>query len=340
MKVLVTGGAGYMGSHVCVALAQVGYQPVIADNFSGASAQVVSRLGSIMDRPPILEHGDVSRTAWVHEVLQQHEPCCVIHLAHNAGSLKTVADRLHYLGNNLTMLASVLRAMEMSGLYMLQVASSAEVYEAQGLECLMEHSPRLPQSSTGHAHLMIENLLEGVRETNPAWRIAVLRHFHPSGAHASGLIGPLPLRGNPGLLDRMTWASMGALASLEVFSQHPATPDGTAVYDYTHVMDAARAHVAALDTLLDYDEGFTVNVGTGRGISVLQLVSAFERINRRLVPWQPLKGPAVEAAHRVADPALAHHLMGWQPRHSLEDICADTLRWHRNNPHGNETIAG
>lgn len=340
MKVLVTGGAGYVGSHVCVALAQAGYQPVIADNFSGAPTQVVSRLGAIMDKAPILEHGDVFRTAWVHEVLQQHEPCCVIHLAHHAGSLDTVADRLHYLGTNLTLLASVLRAMEMSGLYTLQVASSAEVYEALGTERLTEHSARLPQASTGHAHQMVENLLQGVREMNPAWRMAVLRHFHPSGAHASGLIGPLPLRRNPGLLNRMARASMGALASLEVFSHHPSTPDGTAVRDHTHVMDAARAHVAALDTLLDYDEGFTVNVGTGQGVSTLQVVNTFEKVNQRLVPWQPLKQPVVEVAHRVADPTLAHHLMGWRAHHSLEEICADTLRWHNNNPHGYETIPG
>lgn len=340
MKVLVTGGAGYLGSHVCVALAEAGYQPVIADNFSAASTQVVSRLGMIMKRPPVLEHGDVFSTGWMLEVLRRHEPCCVVHLAHYASRLVTVADRLHYLGNNLTMLASVLRAMEMHGLHTLQVASSAEVYEPASTDRRTEHSARLPLSSMGQVHLMIENLLEGVRDLNPAWRMAVLRHFQPSGAHASGLIGPLPMRYNPGLLDSMARASMGALAQLDVYCQHPNTPDGTAVRDYTHVMDTARAHAAALDALLDYDEGFTVNVGTGQAASVLQVVSTFEKVNRQLVPWHPLKRPLVEPAYQVADTSLAQHLIGWKARHSLEDICTDTLRWHSNNPHGYETITG
>lgn len=340
MKVLVTGGAGYVGSHVCVALGEAGYQPVIVDDFSGAPAQVVERLAMIAHPRPILERGDVFNTSWLSQVLQRHQPCCVIHLAHFAGSQATVADRLHYLGNNLTLLASVLRAMESQDIMTLQVASSDAVYEAQGTRPLSEHASRQPQTSVGHAHLMIENLLEGVREVNSRWRMAVLRQFITSGAHASGLIGPLPLRSNTSLINSLARASLGAMPSLTVYNRHPSTPDGSAVRDYTHVMDVARAHVAALDTLLDYDESFTVNVGSGRAASTLDTISTFEKINRRLVPWQTSSHSVEEVSYRVADTTLARHLMGWRARHTLEDICADTLRWHSNNPHGYETVAG
>jgi UDP-glucose 4-epimerase len=332
MNVLVTGGAGYIGAHVCVALCEAGYQPVILDSFDSTCPGVVERLTTLTGKAMVVERGDLLKIGLVLDVLQRHHPCAVIHLAHQSGELATVAERLHYLSYQLTMIASVLRAMEMHGVHTLQVASSAEVYQALEPGPLAEHSPLQPINHVGHTHMIIENLLEGVREVNPAWRMAVLRHFNIGGAHPSGLIGPSRRAHKPGLLHSMARASLGSQPQLDVFDRHPCSPDGSAVHDIVHVCDVARAHVAALDAQLDFDEGFCINVGSGRATSTLELITTYEKTNQRLVPWRhSSSAAAAAAAYRVADIRLATQLLGWKPKYSLEDSCADTLRWHSNH---------
>jgi UDP-glucose 4-epimerase len=224
--------------------------------------------------------------------------------------------------------------MELHGIHVLQVASSAEVYRASDLVPLAEHSPREPYDHAGHAHVMVEKLLEGMQEINPAWRVAVLRHFSIGGAHPSGLIGPSRLTRYPGLLHGMARASLGMQAQLDVSTDHGGAPDGSTICDFIHVRDVARAHVAALDAQLDFDEGFRVNVGSGRATSVLEMLRTFEKVTRRLVPWRHVTHITPGATYRVADTRLITELLGWKPRHTLEELCSDTLRWHRHVSQG------
>jgi UDP-glucose 4-epimerase len=339
MKVMVTGGAGYLGSHVCVALASAGYQPVIVDNFSRGSPAVLERLALLMDKAPTVERGDLLDTVWLRQMLQQHQPGCVMHLANYNGRLETMADRLRHLSTTLAMLASVLRAMEAQDIHTLQIASSAEVYGGSERALLSEFCTRRPQSSAGHVHHMVENLLQEMREVNPAWRMAVLRHFNPAGAHVSGLIGDTAHRyRRRKLLPCLVDACLAPNVSMAVRGWHCPSTDGSLVRDYTHIQDVAEAHVAALETQLDYGESFCANIGTGQGHSIFEVIDTFERVNRQTVPWHFADSRNGDLPRQVAQTELAKQLMAWRARRSLDDICTDAFRWHVTAPYDRERL--
>ncbi|NNU43679.1 UDP-glucose 4-epimerase GalE [Ramlibacter montanisoli] len=343
-SVLLTGGAGYIGSHTFVALREAGFEPVILDNFANSHPAVLERLGRITGRAPVIEQGDVLDTAFVEAVLRRHRPVGVIHFAGDKAVGESVAQPLKYFHNNIGGAVSLLRAMEevclgqgASGLPTLVFSSSATVYGDPATVPITEDFPRSHTNPYGHTKLVIEDMLQAVLLAQPAWRIGVLRYFNPVGAHPSGLIGEDPSGIPNNLMPYVTQVAVGLRPHLNVFGHDYPTPDGTGVRDYIHVQDLAAGHVAALQALLARPRSFTVNLGTGRGYSVLEVVRAFEQASGRPVPYQLVDRRAGDVAQCYADPSLARELLGWEARRSLQEMCADAWRWQSGNPRGYAT---
>ena len=345
--ILLTGGAGYIGSHTFVALREAGFEPVILDNFANSHPAVLERLERITGRPPLLERGDVLDTAFVREVLQRHAPVGVIHFAGDKAVGESVAQPLKYFHHNLCGAVSLLQAMETvylgggrqdsaggSRAPTLVFSSSATVYGDPATVPITEDFPRSHTNPYGHTKLVIEDMLEAVRRAQPAWRIGVLRYFNPVGAHPSGLIGEDPAGIPNNLMPFVAQVAVGIRPHLSVFGHDYPTPDGTGVRDYIHVQDLAAGHVAAMQALLSRGDSFTVNLGTGRGYSVLEVVRAFEQASGRAVPYKLAERRAGDVAQCYADPTLARKLLGWQATHTLEQMCADSWRWQSGNPKG------
>ena len=339
--ILLTGGAGYIGSHTFVALREAGFEPVILDNFANSHPAVLQRLQQITGRAPVLERGDVLDTPFVEAVLRRHQPAGVVHFAGDKAVGESVAQPLKYFHHNLGGAISLLRAMERvylgdgaAGAPTLVFSSSATVYGNPASVPITEGFPRSHTNPYGHTKLVIEDMLQAVRAAQPAWRIGVLRYFNPVGAHASGLIGEDPAGMPNNLMPYVAQVAVGLRPHLNVFGHDYPTPDGTGVRDYIHVQDLAQGHVAALQALLRHGESFTVNLGTGRGYSVLEVVQAFEQASGRKVPYQLVERRAGDVAQCYADPALAGKLLGWQARRSLQEMCADAWRWQSGNPRG------
>lgn len=340
-SILLTGGAGYIGSHTVVALQESGFTPVILDNFRNAHPAVIDRLERILGTRPLLERGDVLDTAWVESVLRRHRPAGVIHFAGDKAVGESVAQPLKYFHNNLGGAISLLRAMESvylgakaPGAPTLVFSSSATVYGDPATVPITEDFPRSHTNPYGHSKLVIEDMLASVLQAQPAWRIGVLRYFNPVGAHPSGLIGEDPSGTPNNLMPYVTQVAVGLRPHLNVFGSDYPTPDGTGVRDYIHVQDLAAGHVAALRALLARPESFTVNLGTGRGYSVLEVVRAFEEASGQKVPYQLVPRRPGDVAQCYADPSLAKKLLGWEARHSLAEMCADAWRWQSGNPRG------
>jgi len=341
LSILCTGGAGYIGSHTVVALREAGFAPVIVDNFANSSPVVLDRLEQILGVRPALERGDVLDTPWLEAVLRRHRPAGVIHFAGDKAVGESVAQPLKYFHHNLGGAISLLRAMESvylgagaPGAPTLVFSSSATVYGDPATVPITEDFPRSHTNPYGHTKLVIEDMLQAVRHAQPAWRVGVLRYFNPVGAHASGLIGEDPAGIPNNLMPYVTQVAVGLRPSLNVFGSDYPTPDGTGVRDYIHVADLAAGHVAAVQALLARPESFTVNLGTGRGYSVLEVVRAFEQASGRKVPYQLVARRPGDVAQCYADPSLARKLLGWQAARSLQEMCTDAWRWQSLNPRG------
>jgi len=340
-SILLTGGAGYIGSHTVVALHEAGFTPVILDNFANSHPIVLDRLEKITGKRPLLEQGDVLDTAWTEQVLRRHQPAGVIHFAGDKAVGESVARPLKYFHNNLGGAISLLRAME--AVYLapgaadtpkLVFSSSATVYGDPATVPITEDFSLSHTNPYGHTKLVIEDMLQAVRLAQSAWRIGILRYFNPVGAHPSGLIGEDPSGTPNNLMPYVTQVAVGLRPHLNIFGSDYATPDGTGVRDYIHVQDLAAAHVAAMQALIARPGSFTVNVGTGRGYSVLEVVRAFEQASGRKVPYQLVARRPGDVAQCYADPSLARTLLGWEAQRSLEEMCADAWRWQSGNPRG------
>ena len=335
MNILLTGGAGYIGSHTCVALAQAGYTPVILDNFDNSHRGVLQRLEAILERPVLCEEGDVLDTAFVADVLRRHRIEGVIHLAGHKAVGESVAQPLKYFRNNIGGAISLLQAMQQAGCPVLVFSSSATVYGDPASVPISEHFPRSHTNPYGHTKLVIEDMLTALCAAQPSWRVAILRYFNPVGAHQSGLIGEDPSGIPNNLMPYIAQVATGKRAHLQVFGDDYATPDGTGVRDYIHVSDLAEGHVAALSALLgEQGRSLTVNLGTGQGYSVLEVVRAFEAASGRPVPYEIAPRRAGDVAQCYADPALAQQLLKWRATRTLEQMCADSWRWQSANPDG------
>ena len=332
--ILLTGAAGYIASHTWLALQDAGYRVVGVDNFSNSSPRVLERLAELSSAPIEFERGDVGDAAQMDEIFERYKPAAVVHFAAYKAVGESVSQPLAYYRNNLGGLVNICEVMKRHGCSRFVFSSSATVYGAPEQLPLREDAPTSATNPYGATKLMGEQILRDLGIADPAWQTACLRYFNPVGAHASGRIGEDP-RGAPNnLMPYVAQVAVGRRDKLSVFGNDYPTPDGTGVRDYIHVTDLAEGHVAALRRLLDQPGSLTVNLGTGQGYSVLDLVRAYEAASGRSVPYEIVPRRPGDVAACWADPALARELLGWEARLDLGRMCEDSWRWQHNNPQG------
>lgn len=333
-SVLLTGGAGYIGSHTAIELLESGHDVIIVDNFCNSSPRVLERLEQIVGRKVICERGDIRDTVFLKEVFSTHRVDAVIHFA----ALKAVGEScekpLDYFDNNISGTISLLRQMQAAGVGRLVFSSSATVYGQPDTCPITEDADLRITNPYGRTKLVMEQLINDVCTAYPDFKAALLRYFNPVGAHQSGLIGEDPNDIPNNLMPFVCQVAVGRRDELQVFGDDYPTPDGTGVRDYIHVVDLARAHVAAVDYLVREQQNVTVNLGTGRGISVLELVRAFEKASGKIVPFQIAPRRAGDIAECYADPSLANRLLNWRAEYDVDRMCADAWRWQSHNPDG------
>jgi UDP-glucose 4-epimerase len=333
-NILLTGAAGYIGSHTWLALLAAGFRVVGVDDFSNSSPEVLRRLQALSGQEPVFERADVCDEAAMQALFERHRVAATVHFAAFKAVGESAARPLDYYRNNLGGLLCVCRVMQRQGVGRFVFSSSATVYGQAERLPLTEDAPLSATSPYGQTKLMGEQILRDLAAATPGWQTAILRYFNPVGAHESGRIGEDP-RGLPNnLMPYVAQVAVGRLPRLAVFGNDYPTIDGTGVRDYIHVEDLAAGHVAALRRLFDHPGSLTVNLGTGRGSSVLEVVAAYARASGRDVPYEIKPRRPGDVAACYADPALARSLLGWQARHDLDRMCADSWRWQSTNPEG------
>jgi UDP-glucose 4-epimerase len=344
--ILLTGATGYIASHTWLALREAGFEVLGIDNFANSSPRVLERLARISGREPRFEPVDVRDAAAVGAVFQRHRIDACVHFAALKAVGESVQQPLAYYASNIGGLLNVCQAMQQHGVKRFVFSSSATVYGEPERLPITESAPLCATNPYGQTKLIGEQVLRDLGAADalatqggalgPAWQTATLRYFNPVGAHASGLIGEDP-RGVPNnLMPFVAQVAVGRRQRLSVFGSDYPTPDGTGVRDYIHVTDLAEGHVAALRRLLAQPGSFTVNLGTGRGYSVLEVVAAFAAASGRAVPYELKPRRPGDVAACYADPALASELLGWQARLDLARMCEDSWRWQSMNPEGYE----
>ena len=334
MRVLVCGGAGYIGSHTCVVLAERGHEVVIADNFCNSSPVVLERLTQLIGRAPDARNVDVRDAAALAALFAEQRFDAVIHFA----ALKAVGESceqpLAYFDNNISGTISLLRAMREAGVGRLVFSSSATVYGEPQSVPIDEDAPLSSTNPYGRTKLVMEQLIGDVCAADPGLQAISLRYFNPVGAHPSGLIGEAPSGVPNNLMPYICQVATGKRERLQVFGGDWPTVDGTGVRDYIHVMDLARAHAHALEALEGVRGHLPLNLGAGRGISVLQLLRAFETASGRGIPYRIVDRRAGDVAEVYADPARAERLLGWRTELDVDAMCRDAWRWQSANPDG------
>ncbi|KVW68536.1 UDP-glucose 4-epimerase GalE [Burkholderia ubonensis] len=332
--ILVTGGAGYIGSHTAVELLDHGYDVVIVDNLVNSKAESVRRVTQITGKTPAFHQVDVCDEAALGKVFDAHPITGVIHFAALKAVGESVAMPLEYYRNNIGGLLTVLKVMRERNVKQFVFSSSATVYGVPERSPIDESFPLSATNPYGQSKLIAEQMLRDLELSDPSWRIATLRYFNPVGAHASGLIGEDPAGIPNNLMPYVAQVAVGKLAKLRVFGSDYPTPDGTGVRDYIHVVDLAQGHIAALDALVKRDASFVVNLGTGRGYSVLEVVRAFEKASGRPVPYELVARRPGDVAECYANPQAAADVIGWRAKFGLDEMCVDHWRWQENNPNG------
>ncbi|MCX7142840.1 MAG: UDP-glucose 4-epimerase GalE [Proteobacteria bacterium] len=327
--ILVTGGSGYIGSHACVALAGAGRDILILDNLCNSRASVIDRLETICGKRPKFIQGDMRDAALLDTIFAEHRIEAVIHFAGLKAVGESVEKPLAYYDNNVGGTLALLAAMGRAKVKTLVFSSSATVYGDPASVPIREDFPRSATNPYGRSKLIIEDILTDLQRAEPDWRIALLRYFNPVGAHASGLIGEDPQGIPNNLMPFVAQVAAGKREFLNVFGNDYPTPDGTGVRDYIHVVDLAQGHIAALDYLDRKGGLLTVNLGTGRGYSVLEMAGAFARASGRPVPHRIAPRRAGDIAQCWADPALAKTLLDWSAGRGLDAMCADAWRWQQ-----------
>ncbi|MBK5931846.1 UDP-glucose 4-epimerase GalE [Halochromatium salexigens] len=334
MKVLITGGAGYIGSHTCVELLAAGHELVVVDNLSNSKPESLQRVREISGRALDFVHADLRDEAALGQVFCAHAFDAVIHFAGLKAVGESSALPLEYYDNNIVGTLTLCRAMREAGVKRLVFSSSATVYGDPNTVPIREDFPLSATNPYGRTKLFIEEILRDLYRADPSWDIALLRYFNPVGAHASGRIGEDP-NGTPNnLMPFIAQVAVGKREALQVFGDDYPTPDGTGVRDYIHVVDLALGHLAALERLRDAPGLLTCNLGTGQGYSVLEMVGAFEAASGRPVPYRIVGRRPGDIAACYADPTQARDLLGWQAERGLEQMVNDAWRWQRQNPEG------
>ncbi len=338
--ILVTGGAGYIGSHTVVALGTAGYYPIIVDNLSNSKPSILERMEIITGNRPRFFKADLRDRAALDAIFREYQIAAVIHFAGLKAVGESIATPLRYYENNIESTLSLCSVMAARGVKQLIFSSSATVYGDPAFVPVREDFPLAPTNPYGRSKLMIEQILLDLHAANPSWRIALLRYFNPVGAHESGLIGEDSRGIRNNLMPCISQVAVGRRECLNIFGNDYPTPDGTGVRDYIHVMDLAGGHVAALQHIMTTTSSclsptpMIINLGTGQGHSVLELVRAFEKVSFKTIPYRITDRRPGDIAVCYADPTLAANLLGWKAQRSLDEICTDTWRWQSRNPDG------
>lgn len=336
MKVLLTGGAGYIGSHTAVELLNKGYEIVIADNYSNSDPKVLDRIRKITNKDFAHYNCDVANYSEFERVYKEHKIDVVIHFAGYKAVGESVKIPLEYYENNLNATITLLKLMNKYGVENCIFSSSAAVYDSTKNRRLTEDSPLSCTNTYGYTKLMSEQIFKDAARANPKLSIALLRYFNPIGSHESGLIGDNPNGIPNNLLPYITRVAVGKLDKLYIFGNDYDTRDGTGVRDYIHVVDLALGHIAAIDYCLNNKGAIAINLGTGKGYSVLEVVHAFEKASGVKIPYEFTGRREGDTAEYYASPELAKKLLGWEARLDLEQMCASAWKWQKMNPNGYE----
>ena len=333
-NILVTGGAGYIGSHTCVELIEAGYFPVVVDNLCNSSVISLERVEEITGTRPAFIEADLRDEAALEAIFKEYAVAAVIHFAGLKAVGESVSKPLVYYENNIGGTLSLLQAMHAAGVKNIVFSSSATVYGDPASLPITEDFPLSATNPYGRSKLLIEEMLSDLHVADQEWNVALLRYFNPVGAHQSGKIGEDPKDIPNNLMPYIAQVAIGKRDQLQVFGNDYPTSDGTGVRDYIHVVDLARGHIKALEKLALSPGLVTYNLGTGKGYSVLEMVKAFERAAGTAVPYKIVDRRAGDIAVCYADPSLAEKELGWQAKFGLEAMCEDTWRWQSANPDG------
>lgn len=334
-KILITGGAGYIGSHTLLELLLAGYECVVIDNFCNGSEEAIKRVKNIVCRDLDFAHGDVRDASFLKKLFLKHKFNAVIHLSGLKSVSESIRQPLIYYDNNVNATQVLLQAMQEAGVFKLIFSSSATVYGQPTKVPVTEDSPfGLPTSPYGRSKLIIEEILGDVCASDPRWSVGILRYFNPVGAHESGLIGENPIGMLGNLLPYILRVAVGRLDELQVFGGDYPTPDGSGIRDYIHVVDLAQGHLRALEALESKMGAHVWNLGTGRGYSVLELVQVFESESGQSVPYRLVSRRDGDVAISYADPTKAMNELGWIAKRGLAEMMRDAWRWQSMNPTG------
>jgi UDP-glucose 4-epimerase len=334
-KILVTGGAGYIGSHTCVELLCAGHEVVVLDNLSNSAEEALVRVQNIASKSLDFVQGDIRDAKVLDTLFQQHTIDAVIHFA----GLKAVGESQQfpamYFDNNIAGSISLVQAMARAGVYKLVFSSSATVYDEANVSPLNEEMPTgMPNNNYGYTKLVVEQMLQKLAEADERWSIALLRYFNPVGAHKSGQMGEDPQGIPNNLMPYLTQVAVGRREKLSIFGNDYETADGTGVRDYIHVVDLANAHLCALNNRLHQTGCRAWNIGTGTGSSVLELKNTFEQVNQITIPFEFAPRRAGDVAISFADNSRAVKELGWTAQYNLADMLADSWNWQKQNPQG------
>ena len=336
MKILVTGGAGYIGSHACVELLNAGYEVVVVDNLSNSKEEALERVQEITGKSLKFYKADLLDAEALDTIFKQESIDAVMHFAGLKAVGESVSIPLHYYHNKITGTLLLCKAMQKYGVKNMVFSSSATVYGDPSRVPITEDFPLSATNPYGQTKLMIEQILRDLYKSDNSFNIAILRYFNPVGAHKSGLIGEDP-KGIPNnLVPYITQVAAGKLDELKVFGNDYPTPDGTGVRDYIHVVDLVLGHLKALDKLMTNPGVVTYNLGTGKGYSVLEMVNAFRKVTGKPIPYKIVDRRPGDIASCYADPSKANKELGWRATRGLEEMCQDAWRWQSNNPNGYE----
>ena len=334
-KILVTGGAGYIGSHTCIELLNSAHEVVVLDNLSNSAEKSLHRVQELTGKALVFVQGDIRDGHTLDQIFTQHQIDAVIHFA----GLKAVGESQHipltYFDHNIAGSLSLVKAMERANVFNLVFSSSATVYDEANCSPLNEDMPTgMPSNNYGYTKLIVEQLLQKLSSADARWSIALLRYFNPVGAHKSGRIGEDPQGIPNNLMPYLTQVAVGRRDKLSIFGQDYDTVDGTGVRDYIHVVDLAVAHLCALNNRLKAKGCRAWNIGTGNGSSVLQVKNTFEQVNGVTIPFEIVPRREGDVATSFADNTRAVAELGWIPQYTLEDMLADSWNWQKQNPKG------
>ncbi len=334
MVILVTGGTGYIGSHTCIELIEAGHDVIVIDNLCNSSIKSLERVNEITQKNITFYKIDIRDKLSLCEVFSKHSIDGVVHFAGLKAVGESTKKPINYFSANIAGTCILLDVMNQFNCKKLIFSSSATVYGDPEIIPIKEDAPLSATNPYGHSKLIIEELLKDLFFADNSWQIGILRYFNPVGAHKSGLIGEDPHGIPNNLMPFITQVAVGKLDKLNVFGNEYDTPDGTGVRDYIHVVDLARGHLKALQALEEHPQIFQINIGTGRGYSVLEMIKAFEKSSGKKIPFQIVANRPGDISSCYADPTLAMEKLGWKAQYDLNEMCEDAWRWQVNNPNG------